>query len=110
MTIFKKIIEKEIPADIVYEDDVCVAFKDINPIAPTHILIIPKKEIPTLADVDENDKELIGHILWVATRVAKEHGLSGYRIVVNVGKEGGQHIFHLHFHLIGGRSLNWPPG
>lgn len=110
MTVFKKIIDGEIPAEIVYEDDKCLAFKDINPVAPYHILVIPKKEIPKLSDMEESDKNTIGHILWVITKIAKDLNLTGYRVCVNVGKEGGQHIFHLHFHLIGGRPLGWPPG
>ncbi len=110
MTVFKKIINRELPAKIVYEDDKCLAFEDINPVAPTHILVIPKKEIPKLSDIEESDKELLGHLLWVIKKIAKERGLEGYRVCLNVGKEGGQHIFHLHFHLIGGRPFEWPPG
>lgn len=109
-TIFKKIIEGELPADIVYQDEHVVAFKDINPVAPVHILVIPRKEIPKLSDMDEGDKWLIGHICFVATRLAADFKLEGYRLVVNIGKDGGQHVFHLHFHLIGGRPLGWPPG
>jgi len=111
-TIFKKIIDKEIPADIVYEDDLCLAFRDIDPKAPTHIILIPKKEIPSMAEVSENDKELIGHLYIVASKIAKDEGVSdsGYRLVVNTNNEGGQEVYHLHIHLLGGRQMTWPPG
>ena len=111
-TIFKKIIDKEIPADIVHEDEQCIAFRDIDPKAPTHIILIPKKEIPSMAEIDENDKELIGHLYLVASKIAKDEGVSdsGYRLVVNTNKEGGQEVYHLHIHLLGGRQMNWPPG
>jgi len=111
-TIFKKIIDKEIPADIVYEDDLCLAFRDIDPKAPTHIILIPKKEIPSMAEVSENDKELIGHLYLVASKIAKDEGISdlGYRLVVNTNNEGGQEVSHLHIHLLGGRQMTWPPG
>ncbi len=111
-TIFKKIIDKEIPADIVYEDDLCLAFKDIDPIAPTHILIIPKKEIPSMAEASQDDEGLLGHLLITASRIAKDLGISesGYRLVVNTNKEGGQEVYHLHIHLLGGRQMTWPPG
>ena len=111
-TIFKKIIDKEIPADIVYEDDLCLAFKDIDPKAPTHILIIPKKEIPSMAEVSEDDKDILGHLLVTASKVAKDLGVSdsGYRLVANTNGEGGQEVYHLHIHLLGGRQMTWPPG
>ncbi len=111
-TIFKKIIDKQIPADIVYEDDLCLAFKDIDPKAPNHILIIPKKEIPSLAEVTEEDKELLGHLFITASKVAKDLGISetGYRLVANTNAEGGQEVYHLHIHLLGGRQMTWPPG
>ena len=111
-TIFKKIIDKEIPADIVYEDEFCLAFRDIDPKAPVHILIIPKKEIPSMADVSEVDKELLGHLYLVASKVAKDEGVSesGYRLVINTNPEGGQEVYHLHIHLLGGRQMTWPPG
>ncbi len=111
-TIFKKIIDKEIPADIVHEDEQCIAFRDIDPKAPTHIILIPKKEIPSMAEIDQNDKELIGHLYLVASKIAKDEGVSdsGYRLVVNTNKEGGQEVYHLHVHLLGGRQMNWPPG
>lgn len=106
-TIFKKIIDKEIPADIVYEDDLVLAFKDISPQAPTHILIIPKKEIATVNDVTTDDEQQLGHLLVVAAKIAKEQGIdkSGYRLIINVNEDGGQEVFHLHMHLLGGRSL-----
>ena len=111
-TVFKKIIDKEIPADVVYEDDLCLAFRDIDPKAPTHIILIPKKEIPSMAEVSEDDKELIGHLYIVASKIAKDEGISdsGYRLVVNTNNEGGQEVYHLHIHLLGGRQMTWPPG
>ena len=111
MTIFKKIIDGEIPADKVYEDDRCLAFRDINAQAPTHVLVIPKKEIASVADLEEEDSELMGHLWLVISRVAKDLGLAnGYRVVVNTGREAGQEVDHLHFHLLGGRPMRWPPG
>jgi histidine triad (HIT) family protein len=110
-TIFKKIIDKEIPVQIVYEDDQCLAFRDVAPQAPTHVLVIPKKEIASLADLDDGDAQLIAHIYLVIRNLARELGLEGgYRVVVNSGRDGGQSVDHLHFHLLGGRQLNWPPG
>ena len=110
-TIFKKIIDGEIPADIVYEDDQCLAFRDVNPQAPTHVLVIPRKEIESLAHVEEADTELIGHLFVVVRKLADELGLSdGYRTVLNCGRHGGQSVDHLHVHLIVGRPLSWPPG
>ncbi|MEM8544260.1 MAG: histidine triad nucleotide-binding protein [Cyanobacteria bacterium P01_H01_bin.119] len=111
-TIFGKIIRKEIPADIVYEDDFCLAFKDITPQAPTHILVIPKKPIPKLADAVPEDKELLGHLLLTVKAIADQLNLAedGYRVVINTGQNGGQTVFHLHLHLLGGRSMQWPPG
>ena len=111
-TIFKQIIDKKISAEIVYEDDVSLAFVDINGQAPVHILIIPKKEIPTINDVSEKDKELIGHLFIVAKKIAKKYSINktGYRIICNCNDDGGQTVYHLHFHLIGGRKLSWPPG
>jgi histidine triad (HIT) family protein len=110
--IFCKIIKKEIPSKIVYEDELVLAFKDINPAAPTHVLIIPKKHIPTLVDLTEEDAGLIGHIHLTASKLAKDLGLSedGFRVVNNCKENGGQTVFHLHFHLLGGRSMLWPPG
>lgn len=109
--LFQKIIDKKIKADIVYEDDRSLAFRDINPQAPTHILIIPRKVIPTHADVTEADAELIGHLHIVAAKLAKQFGLDdGYRLVVNCKERAGQTVPHLHMHLLGGRDLTWPPG
>lgn len=110
-TIFGKIIRKEIPADIVYEDDLALAFKDVNPQAPTHILVIPKQLIPRLSEATSEDLKLMGHLLLTAKRVAEQAGLSnGYRLVINNGKDGGQTVDHLHLHILGGRALHWPPG
>lgn len=110
-TIFKKIIDKEIPADIVYEDDLCLAFNDVSPQAPVHILVIPKKEIVSLAEADDEDRELLGHLLLKVRDIAGEQGLDdGFRTVINSGSDGGQTVFHLHIHLLGKRSLSWPPG
>ncbi|MEH1899271.1 MAG: histidine triad nucleotide-binding protein [Nostoc sp.] len=110
-TIFSKIIRREIPADIVYEDDLVLAFKDIHPQAPVHILVIPKKPIPTLADAESQDHALLGHLLLTAKRVAEVAELkNGYRVVINTGDDGGQTVHHLHLHILGGRQLNWPPG
>lgn len=111
-TIFSRILSKEIPADIVYEDEQCVAFRDVNPQAPTHILVIPRKEIPTVDDIAEEDEALVGHCVRVASRIAGEQGLgeSGYRLVWNCREGAGQTVFHLHLHLLGGRSFQWPPG
>ncbi|MFH1264352.1 MAG: histidine triad nucleotide-binding protein [Planctomycetota bacterium] len=110
-TIFKKIIDREAPADIVYEDDLCLVFHNIKPQAPTHLLVIPKKEIPAVDDITEEDEALIGHLFVVIGKIAAEQGLSGgYRVVANCGPDGGQEVFHLHFHLLGGRRLGWPPG
>lgn len=110
-TIFQRIIDKQIPAKIVYEDDRCLAFHDVAPQAPTHILVIPKKPIESIAALEADDAELIGHLWMVIRDIAKEQGLgSGYRVVVNCGRDGGQSVDHLHFHLLGGRQLSWPPG
>lgn len=110
-TIFSKIIRREIPADIVYEDELCLAFKDIAPQAPVHILIIPKKPIPKLADATPQDHALMGHLLLKVKQVAEEAGLEkGYRVVINTGDDGGQTVDHLHLHILGGRQMKWPPG
>ncbi len=111
-TIFKKIIDGEIPADIVYDDEYCLAFNDVGPQAPTHVLVVPKKEISSLADLTDEDQALVGHILLVIRRLADEKGLAanGYRVVTNCGSDGGQTVGHLHFHLLGGRAMGWPPG
>lgn len=110
-TLFQKIADREIPADIVFEDDLCIAFRDINPQAPTHILIVPRKPIPTLNDLQEGDEPLVGHLFLVARDLAAREGLkNGYRAVFNCGDDAGQTVFHIHLHLLGGRSLSWPPG
>lgn len=111
-TIFGKIITREIPADIVYEDDFVLAFNDISPQAPVHIIIIPKKEIPTINDITPDDSELIMKLVLAAQKIAKEKGIdkSGYRLLMNCNEHGQQTVFHLHMHLLGGRQMNWPPG
>jgi histidine triad (HIT) family protein len=111
MSIFARIIAREIPADIVYEDDLCLAFRDIAPKAPTHILVIPKKPIQSLADLQPEDEAIVGRCVMVASQVAIDERLDvGYRLVVNCGDDGGQEVPHLHFHLLGGRKMAWPPG
>lgn len=111
-TLFERIIAREIPAVIVYEDDHIVAFKDIKPMAPTHVLIIPRKPIATLEDATPEDHAVLGHLLLKAPVIAAQLGLtpSGYRLVLNNGRDAGQEVPHLHFHLLGGRPLAWPPG
>ena len=106
--VFCRIVDGQIPADVIYEDDTVMAFKDIKPAAPLHLLVIPKKHIPSLADVQNEDKDLLGHILLVAKKLAGDHGLEerGFRLINNCGADGGQVVFHLHFHLLGGRKLN----
>ncbi|CAN5409101.1 histidine triad nucleotide-binding protein [soil metagenome] len=112
MTIFKKIIDKQIPAKIVYEDDLCLAFHDIQAQAPTHILLIPKKEIRSMAEVTTADEAVLGHMMVVASEIARNEGLAkeGYRLVVNTNENGGQSVYHLHIHIMGGRAMQWPPG
>jgi histidine triad (HIT) family protein len=110
-TLFEKIINREIPADIVYEDELSLAFKDINPQAPTHILIIPKKPIEKLSDANIEDQALLGHLMLVAGKIAKQLNLDNtFRIIINNGAGAGQSVFHLHLHLMSGRPLSWPPG
>ena len=111
-TIFKQIIDKKIPAKLVYEDDLCLAFNDIAPQAPIHILIIPKQELKTLNDFKKTDAELLGHLLLTAAEIAKKMGFDkdGYRTVINTNQNGGQTVYHLHVHLLAGRQLSWPPG
>ncbi|MDR0392392.1 MAG: histidine triad nucleotide-binding protein [Planctomycetaceae bacterium] len=111
-TIFKKIIDRELPADIVFEDEICMAFRDVNPQAPVHILIIPKKEISSTNQLTNEDTELLGHVYTVVLPyLVREFNLSdGYRLVTNCGNNGGQTVYHLHFHLLGGRFMTWPPG
>lgn len=108
-TIFQQIIDRKIPANIVYEDEQCLAFRDIHPVAPTHILIIPKASITQLSQASLEHQSLLGHLLLTANKVATQEQLDeGYRIIINNGEEGGQTVFHLHVHLIGGKSLGWP--
>ncbi len=110
-TLFTKIVDRKIPADIVYEDDDCLAFRDVAPQAPTHILVIPKRPIASLDELTQEDQGLVGRLVLIAARIAGELGLDeGYRVVVNCGRDGGQSVDHLHFHLLGGRSMTWPPG
>lgn len=112
MTIFEKIINRDIPADIVYEDDLCLAFKDISPQAPLHILIVPKKPLPRIAQAGADDGATLGHLLLTAATVARQEGVeqTGYRLVMNNGSDGGETVPHLHIHLLAGRPLGWPPG
>lgn len=110
-SIFTKIIHREIPADILHEDDLCLAFRDINPRAPVHFLVIPKKEIVSMAELTTEDEAIMGRCLLVAAQVAAAEGLDGgYRLVANTRDDGGQEVPHLHFHVLGGRKLDWPPG
>ena len=110
-TIFKRIIDKEIPADIVHEDNYCIAFHDVSPQAPTHVLVIPKQEIASVNDIEDSNAGDIAHIWKTIPQLAQKLGLdAGYRVVVNCGPEGGQEVDHLHFHLLGGRQMKWPPG
>ena len=111
-TIFGKIIRKEIPADILFEDDKCLAFKDVSPQAPVHFLVIPKKPISGISAAEDDDSPLLGHLMTVARKVAVQTEISktGYRLVVNDGKEGAQSVYHLHIHVMGGRQMKWPPG
>lgn len=109
-TIFGKIINKEIPADIVYEDELCLAFRDVSPQAPVHILLIPKKPIAKLADANEEDKSVLGHLLLKVGDIARQEGIEAYRLVINNGSEVGQTVFHLHIHIMAGRGFSWPPG
>ena len=110
-TIFSKIIAREIPAEVLHEDDLCLAFRDINPKAPTHFLVIPKKEIVSLAELSDEDEQIVGRCIMVASKVAAAEGLErGYRVVANTREDGGQEVDHLHFHVLGGRKMTWPPG
>ncbi len=110
--VFCKIVNRESPADIVYEDDDSIAFKDVNQQAPVHILIIPKKHIRSLVEIDEEDLNLIGHLVSVANKIADHNGIieRGFRLVLNTGLESGQSVWHVHIHLLGGRKMTWPPG
>jgi histidine triad (HIT) family protein len=110
-TLFGKIAKREIPADIVYEDDLCLAFRDINPQAPTHVLLIPKQEIDKLSSARSDDQALLGHLMLAAGKVARQLGVAdAFRLVVNNGAQAGQSVFHLHLHILAGRKLDWPPG
>ena len=109
--LFCKIVAKEIPSEKVYEDELVYAFKDVSPQAPVHFLIVPKKHISSIDELEESDKELVGHIMLLVKKLTGELGLTnGYRVVINCKEDGGQTVEHLHFHILGGRSLNWPPG
>ena len=112
MTLFKKIIAREIPADIIHEDALCLAFRDISPKAPVHILVVPKRVIPRVAESIPEDAGLLGHLLVTAGRIARSEGIadSGFRLVINNGADGGETVPHLHVHLLGGRPMAWPPG
>lgn len=109
-TIFSQIINGEIPCDEVYQDELCLAFRDVQPQAPVHILIIPKKPIIGLKDIAKEDQNLLGHLLLISSKIAQKEGLNDWRTIINTGEKAGQTVFHLHIHIIGGRSLNWPPG
>ena len=112
MTLFEKIIAREIPAEIVYEDDLVLAFNDINPQAPVHVLVIPKKTIPRIGEADPEDHQVLGHLLLRAKDIAADLGLheNGFRLVINNGKDAGESVPHLHLHILGGRTMTWPPG
>nr|XP_045608763.1 adenosine 5'-monophosphoramidase HINT1-like [Procambarus clarkii] len=110
-TIFAKIIRGDIPTKFIYEDDQCVAFHDVSPQAPVHFLVIPRKPVAMLSDAEDSDEQLLGHMMIVARKVAKEQGLDkGFRLVVNNGQHGAQSVYHLHLHVMGGRQMHWPPG
>ncbi len=110
MTIFAKILDGSIEADKVFEDEHVLAFRDINPVAPTHVLVIPKEPLDMIENMTEAHETLVGHMVFVATKVARQEGLTGYRLVMNNGEDGGQSVFHIHLHVVGGRPLSWPPG
>ncbi|HEY6676224.1 MAG TPA: histidine triad nucleotide-binding protein [Terrimicrobium sp.] len=112
MTLFEKIVNREVPAQIIHEDDRCVAIRDINPQAPIHVLVIPKKAIPRLGEATDADETLLGHLLLTAAEVAKREGIAenGYRVIVNQGWHAGESVPHLHVHVLGGRQMKWPPG
>ena len=109
-TVFGQIIEKTIPADIVYEDDLCLAFKDVHPQAPCHILLIPKEKIDKLSSVNLSHQQLLGHLMVKAPEIAKQMGYEDFRVVINNGDQGGQEVYHLHLHILAGRQMVWPPG
>jgi histidine triad (HIT) family protein len=111
MTLFQKIIDRQLPADIVYEDDLCLAFRDIAPQAPVHVLVIPKAPLLNVGQTSTSDRALLGHLLWVAAEVARQEGVGdAFRVITNSGAGAGQSVFHLHLHVLGGRPLGWPPG
>lgn len=111
MTLFEKILSGEIPANIVYQDDLAFVINDINPQAPVHVLVIPKRPVPRIGQAHEDDKELLGHLLLIAARMAKDLALEkGYRIIINNGPDGGESVPHMHVHVLGGRQMTWPPG
>jgi histidine triad (HIT) family protein len=110
-TIFKKIIDREIPAKIVYEDELCMAFEDIRPRAPTHLIVIPKKGIVSVDDIEPEDETIIGHLFTAMRKIAAQLGLTGgYRVITNCGRDAGQEVMHIHFHMLAGRKFTWPPG
>ncbi len=109
-TLFTRIINGEIPSTKVHEDDRCVAFRDVSPVAPLHVLVVPRQELTRLDQMTEADEPLVGHLLRVAAQVAHDEGMKDFRVVINNGAGAGQSVFHLHVHVIGGRSLSWPPG
>ncbi len=111
-TLFEKIADREIPADIIYEDEICLCFRDISPQAPIHLLIVPRKPIPRISETGTEDLEVLGHLLLTANNVARQEGFadSGFRTVINNGNDGGEEVPHLHLHILAGRKLNWPPG
>ncbi|MEN9877458.1 MAG: hypothetical protein RLZZ158_497 [Cyanobacteriota bacterium] len=109
-TIFGKILRGEIPTDKVFEDDRCIAFRDVQPQAPVHLLVIPREHLISLAQADQSQESLLGHLLLVAARVAQQEGLNDWRTVINTGADAGQTVFHLHVHVLGGRPMQWPPG
>ncbi len=109
-TIFGRILAGEIPCNKVFEDDLCLAFHDVNPVAPVHILVIPKRELASLAQVEDDDAAILGHLLHRAAEIGKEHAPDGCRVVINTGRDGGQTVDHLHLHVLGGRAMGWPPG
>ena len=111
-TVFNKILDGSLPADVLHRDDICLAFRDVSPQAPVHFLVIPVKEIRSIADLGDGDDAIVGHCLMVASKVAASEGLAedGYRVVANTGRDGGQSVDHLHFHVLGGRPMTWPPG
>ena len=110
--LFCRIVEKKVPARIVFEDDLCLAFEDVNPQAPVHTLVIPKKHLPTLLDLKEEDESLMGHLIGIANKIAKDKGIAerGFRLVTNCNPESGQTVYHIHLHVLGGRIMHWPPG